>query len=156
MWSEVDASCKASVAPAAETQWSNQEAVYQASRVFWHYAGYSWDNVHEMEELCRRLKHPVTFPVRASLMAQSLPQLSWLLQQSDRWSLTRTLSSDDVFRTRFYWNLLAFFLLKMLSSYFYSNKVVFSSHALCCRSQVHANCVDWPQWGLDPQGYAAL
>lgn len=90
------------------------EAVYQASRVFWHYAGYSWDNVHEMEELCRRLKHPVTFPVRASLMAQSLPQLSWLLQQSDRWSLTRKLSSDDVFRTRFYWNLLSFFLLKML------------------------------------------
>lgn len=50
--------------------------------------GYSWDNVHEMEELCRRLKHPVTFPVRASLMAQSLPQLSWLLQQSDRYTLT--------------------------------------------------------------------
>ncbi|XP_070761119.1 protein FAM151B [Enoplosus armatus] len=46
--------------------------------------GYSWDMVHVMEEVCRGLKHPVTFPVRAGLLAQSFPQLTWLLQQSDR------------------------------------------------------------------------
>ncbi|XP_029296440.1 protein FAM151B isoform X2 [Cottoperca gobio] len=47
-------------------------------------AGYSWDMVREMEEICRALKHPVTFPVRAALLPQSLSQLTWLLQQSDR------------------------------------------------------------------------
>lgn len=48
------------------------------------FSGYSWDMVHEMEETCRTLEHPITFPVRAALLAQSLSQLSWLLQQSDR------------------------------------------------------------------------
>ncbi|KAK5855572.1 hypothetical protein PBY51_007237 [Eleginops maclovinus] len=47
-------------------------------------AGYSWSMVREMEEICRDLKHPVTFPVRAALLAQSLSQLTWLLQQSHR------------------------------------------------------------------------
>uniref|UniRef100_A0A3Q3MFF3 Family with sequence similarity 151 member B n=1 Tax=Mastacembelus armatus TaxID=205130 RepID=A0A3Q3MFF3_9TELE len=47
--------------------------------------GYSWDMVHKMEEICETLKHPVTFPVRAALMAQSFSQLMWLLQQSDRY-----------------------------------------------------------------------
>ncbi|XP_069001453.1 protein FAM151B isoform X2 [Embiotoca jacksoni] len=46
--------------------------------------GYSWDDVRAMEATCRRLKHPVTFPVRAALLARSVSQLSWLLQQSDR------------------------------------------------------------------------
>ncbi|KAM8885503.1 protein FAM151B isoform 2-T6 [Spinachia spinachia] len=46
-------------------------------------AGYSWDMVRSMEEICRALKHAVTFPVRAALLAPSFPQLSWLLQQSD-------------------------------------------------------------------------
>ncbi|XP_054593754.1 protein FAM151B isoform X2 [Nothobranchius furzeri] len=45
--------------------------------------GYDWNMVHVMERICRDLKHPVTFPVRAALLAQSFPQLSWLLQQSD-------------------------------------------------------------------------
>ncbi|KAM4576700.1 protein FAM151B isoform 3-T3 [Odontesthes bonariensis] len=45
--------------------------------------GYSWDMVRTMEEKCRSLTHPVTFPVRAALLAQSFSQLSWLLQQSD-------------------------------------------------------------------------
>lgn len=59
--------------------------------------GYSWDMVHEMEEICRTLKHPVTFPVRAALLAQSLSQLTWLLQQSDRYTLTVwTGQKDDV------------------------------------------------------------
>ncbi|CAJ1068624.1 protein FAM151B isoform X1 [Xyrichtys novacula] len=62
--------------------------------------GYSWDMVHAMEEICRTLKHPVTFPVRAALMAQSAPQLTWLLQQSDRYSLTVWTSLTDDFRVQ--------------------------------------------------------
>ncbi|XP_015244376.1 PREDICTED: protein FAM151B-like [Cyprinodon variegatus] len=50
--------------------------------------GYSWDMVRLMEEKCGRLHHPVTFPVRAALLPQSFAQLSWLLQQSERYSLT--------------------------------------------------------------------
>lgn len=46
--------------------------------------GYSWDMVHLMEQLCRPLKHAVSFPVRAALLAQSFSQLDWLLQQSER------------------------------------------------------------------------
>uniref|UniRef100_A0A3Q4H2X0 Family with sequence similarity 151 member B n=1 Tax=Neolamprologus brichardi TaxID=32507 RepID=A0A3Q4H2X0_NEOBR len=46
--------------------------------------GYSWDMVHMMEKICRDLKHPVTFPVRAALLAKSFSQLTWLLKQSDR------------------------------------------------------------------------
>ncbi|CAL8247937.1 unnamed protein product [Merluccius merluccius] len=46
--------------------------------------GYSWDMVRQMEETCRGLPHPVTFPVRAALLAQSFDQMKWLLQQSDR------------------------------------------------------------------------
>lgn len=40
--------------------------------------------VHVMERMCRPLHNPVSFPVRAALLAQSFPQLHWLLQQSDR------------------------------------------------------------------------
>uniref|UniRef100_A0A3P8WEB1 Family with sequence similarity 151 member B n=1 Tax=Cynoglossus semilaevis TaxID=244447 RepID=A0A3P8WEB1_CYNSE len=47
--------------------------------------GYSWDMVHLMEKICRNLISPVTFPVRAALLVQSLSQLTWLLQQSDRY-----------------------------------------------------------------------
>ena len=47
-------------------------------------SGYSWDMVHVMERMCRPLHNPVSFPVRAALLAQSFPQLHWLLQQSDR------------------------------------------------------------------------
>lgn len=46
--------------------------------------GYSWDMVRLMQDHCRGLTHPVTFPVRAALLGRSVPQLSWLLQQSDR------------------------------------------------------------------------
>lgn len=59
--------------------------------------GYSWDMVHVMEEKCRDLKHPVTFPVRAALLAQSFSQLSWLLQQSDRYTLTVWTGQHDEF-----------------------------------------------------------
>nr|XP_046242153.1 protein FAM151B [Scatophagus argus] len=57
--------------------------------------GYSWDMVHAMEEICRTLKHPVTFPVRAALLAQSFSQLTWLLQQSDRYTLTVWTKQND-------------------------------------------------------------
>uniref|UniRef100_G3NHS9 Menorin-like domain-containing protein n=2 Tax=Gasterosteus aculeatus aculeatus TaxID=481459 RepID=G3NHS9_GASAC len=60
-------------------------------------AGYSWDMVRTMEEICRALEHPVTFPVRAALLAASFSQLSWLLQQSDRYTLTVWTGKDDKF-----------------------------------------------------------
>ncbi|XP_061673641.1 protein FAM151B isoform X2 [Syngnathoides biaculeatus] len=47
-------------------------------------SGYSWEMVHEMEDICRGLQHLVTFPVRGALLAQSVSELTWLLQQSDR------------------------------------------------------------------------
>uniref|UniRef100_A0A3B4AFC2 Menorin-like domain-containing protein n=1 Tax=Periophthalmus magnuspinnatus TaxID=409849 RepID=A0A3B4AFC2_9GOBI len=50
--------------------------------------GYSWEMVREMEQICRGVNNPVTFPVRAALMGQSVPQLLWLLQQSHRYSVT--------------------------------------------------------------------
>ncbi|KAL4623209.1 protein FAM151B isoform X1 [Arapaima gigas] len=57
--------------------------------------GYSWDMVREMEEVCRPLKQPVTFPVRAALLPQSFLQLHWLLQQSNSYSLTVWTGSTD-------------------------------------------------------------
>ncbi|XP_067296300.1 protein FAM151B isoform X2 [Pseudorasbora parva] len=58
--------------------------------------GYSWEMVHQMEELCRSLKQPVTFPVRAALIPLSFPQFQWLLERSDRYSLTVWTGNDDV------------------------------------------------------------
>uniref|UniRef100_A0A665TV32 Family with sequence similarity 151 member B n=1 Tax=Echeneis naucrates TaxID=173247 RepID=A0A665TV32_ECHNA len=57
--------------------------------------GYDWEMVHGMEEICRTVKNPVTFPVRAALLAQSFPQLRWLLQQSDRYTLTVWTGQND-------------------------------------------------------------
>ncbi|KAJ3604408.1 hypothetical protein NHX12_029149 [Muraenolepis orangiensis] len=59
--------------------------------------GYSWDMVREMEELCRVQVHPITFPVRAALLSRSFPQIQWLLQQSDRYTLTVWTGPEDVF-----------------------------------------------------------
>lgn len=58
--------------------------------------GYSWEDVRAMEQICRSLKNPVTFPVRAALMGKSAPQLLWLLQQSHRFSLTVWTGQSDV------------------------------------------------------------
>ncbi|XP_070690380.1 protein FAM151B [Pempheris klunzingeri] len=58
-------------------------------------SGYTWDMVHMMEEICRTLKHPVTFPVRGALLAQSFSQLTWLLQQSHRYTLTVWTGQND-------------------------------------------------------------
>uniref|UniRef100_A0A8C6SNW0 Family with sequence similarity 151 member B n=1 Tax=Neogobius melanostomus TaxID=47308 RepID=A0A8C6SNW0_9GOBI len=60
--------------------------------------GYSWEMVRAMEQICRSLKNPVTFPVRAALMGKSAPQLLWLLQQSHRYSLTVWTGQSDVFK----------------------------------------------------------
>uniref|UniRef100_A0A671KHC5 Protein FAM151B-like n=1 Tax=Sinocyclocheilus anshuiensis TaxID=1608454 RepID=A0A671KHC5_9TELE len=54
--------------------------------------------VHQMEELCRPLKQPVTFPVRAALLPVSFPQFQWLLKQSDRYSLTVWTGKHDVLK----------------------------------------------------------
>ncbi|XP_053313813.1 protein FAM151B [Spea bombifrons] len=59
--------------------------------------GYSWEMVKEMEGICRPLSQPVTFPVRAALVRQSWAQLQWLLQTSDRYSLTVWAGKDDVY-----------------------------------------------------------
>nr|XP_054368615.1 protein FAM151B isoform X3 [Mirounga angustirostris] len=49
--------------------------------------GYSWTMVKEMEYICKELKQPVTFPVRAALVRQSCSQLLWLLKKSNRFYL---------------------------------------------------------------------
>ncbi|XP_054842886.1 protein FAM151B isoform X2 [Eublepharis macularius] len=46
--------------------------------------GYSSAMMQEMTDICRDLTQPVTFPVRAALVRQSISELQWLLQQSDR------------------------------------------------------------------------
>uniref|UniRef100_A0A4W4GI86 Menorin-like domain-containing protein n=1 Tax=Electrophorus electricus TaxID=8005 RepID=A0A4W4GI86_ELEEL len=58
--------------------------------------GYNWEMVQQMETVCRPLERPVTFPVRAALLPQSFPQFQWLLQQSDRYTLTIWTGQDDV------------------------------------------------------------
>ncbi|KAG8540791.1 hypothetical protein GDO81_018536, partial [Engystomops pustulosus] len=59
--------------------------------------GYSWEMVKEMEDICKNLSQPVTFPVRAPVVRQSWPQLQWLLQMSDRYSLTVWSGKDDIY-----------------------------------------------------------
>ncbi|NWQ67570.1 F151B protein, partial [Neopipo cinnamomea] len=60
-------------------------------------AGYEWGMVEEMSQLCQALSQPVTFPVRAVLVPHSLPALRWLIQQSDRYSLTVWTGKDDIY-----------------------------------------------------------
>ncbi|XP_048382766.1 protein FAM151B isoform X4 [Stegostoma tigrinum] len=62
--------------------WKTDELVNQTSLV------YTWEMVKEMEQICQPLSQPVTFPVRAALVRPSWPQLSWLLEQSERFSRT--------------------------------------------------------------------
>ncbi|NWU86035.1 F151B protein, partial [Onychorhynchus coronatus] len=60
-------------------------------------AGYKWGMVEEMSQLCQALSQPVTFPVRAVLVPRSLPALRWLIQQSDRYTLTVWTGKDDIY-----------------------------------------------------------
>ena len=48
-------------------------------------SGYTWDHVNEMYDIVKELKQHVTFPVRASLVSKSRPQLLWLLQNIFLW-----------------------------------------------------------------------
>lgn len=57
--------------------------------------GYSWEMVQEMEAVCKNLTQPLTFPVRAALLPQSFVQIQWLLQQSDRYTLTIWTGTSD-------------------------------------------------------------
>ncbi|NWU15869.1 F151B protein, partial [Cephalopterus ornatus] len=59
--------------------------------------GYELGMVEEMSQLCQALSQPVTFPVRAVLVPRSLPALRWLIQQSDRYSLTVWTGKDDIY-----------------------------------------------------------
>ncbi|NXG30320.1 F151B protein, partial [Dromaius novaehollandiae] len=57
--------------------------------------GYDWMMVKEMAQICNTLSQPVTYPVRAALVRQSVSELCWLLQQSDRYSLTVWTGKQD-------------------------------------------------------------
>ncbi|KFQ09299.1 Protein FAM151B, partial [Leptosomus discolor] len=59
--------------------------------------GYDWVMVKEMAQVCNTLSQPVTFPVRAALVRQSISELCWLMQQSDRYSLTVWTGKEDVY-----------------------------------------------------------
>nr|XP_054368610.1 protein FAM151B isoform X1 [Mirounga angustirostris] len=64
--------------------------------------GYSWTMVKEMEYICKELKQPVTFPVRAALVRQSCSQLLWLLKKSNRGTwVAQSLSVCLLFRSWF-------------------------------------------------------
>ncbi|NXN16580.1 F151B protein, partial [Indicator maculatus] len=59
--------------------------------------GYDWVMVTEMAQICSTLLQPVTFPVRAALVPQSVSELCWLMQQSERYSLTVWTGREDVY-----------------------------------------------------------
>ncbi|KFO75714.1 Protein FAM151B, partial [Cuculus canorus] len=59
--------------------------------------GYDWTMVKEMAQICSTLSQPVTFPVRAALVRQSISELCWLMQQSDRYSLTVWTGNEDLY-----------------------------------------------------------
>ncbi|NXH09701.1 F151B protein, partial [Bucco capensis] len=59
--------------------------------------GYDWMMVKAMAQICNTLSQLVTFPVRAALVQQSIPELCWLMQQSDRFSLTVWTGKEDVY-----------------------------------------------------------
>ncbi|NWU58111.1 F151B protein, partial [Dromas ardeola] len=59
--------------------------------------GYDWVMVKEMAQICSTLSQPVTFPLRAALIRQSISELCWLMQQSDRYSLTVWTGKEDVY-----------------------------------------------------------
>ncbi|NXO02962.1 F151B protein, partial [Rhinopomastus cyanomelas] len=59
--------------------------------------GYDWTMVKEMAQLCSALSQPVTFPVRAALVPQSMSELCWIMEQSDRYSLTVWTGKEDVY-----------------------------------------------------------
>uniref|UniRef100_A0A8C4S1L6 Family with sequence similarity 151 member B n=1 Tax=Erpetoichthys calabaricus TaxID=27687 RepID=A0A8C4S1L6_ERPCA len=64
---------------------------------FFFTSGYTWEMVKQMQQLCKALQNTVTFPVRAALLPASFLQLQWLLQQSERYTLTVWTGKDDLY-----------------------------------------------------------
>ncbi|MEE6495648.1 hypothetical protein FKM82_002103 [Ascaphus truei] len=56
---------------------------------------YTWEMIEKMYSLVRALPQRVTFPARAALTRSAWPYFSWLLQQSDRYSLTLWQGKSD-------------------------------------------------------------
>lgn len=56
---------------------------------------YTMAMVQEMHELCKNLKQPVTFPVRAEQLVDSWSAFDWLLKQSRGYTLTVWTASGD-------------------------------------------------------------
>ena len=50
--------------------------------------GYDWHLIWPMKELLSNLTQPITFPIRANLIGNSIEQLIWLLGLSDEYTLT--------------------------------------------------------------------
>nr|XP_033782019.1 protein FAM151B [Geotrypetes seraphini] len=59
--------------------------------------GYTWEMMAEMERICHRYSQPITFPVRAALLRQSWSELHWLLQRSNKYSMTIWTGKDDAY-----------------------------------------------------------
>ncbi|XP_030048165.1 protein FAM151B isoform X2 [Microcaecilia unicolor] len=59
--------------------------------------GYSSEMMEEMERISHRFSQAITFPVRAALVRQSWSELHWLLQGSDKYSMTVWTGKDDVY-----------------------------------------------------------
>ncbi|KPP56570.1 protein FAM151B-like [Scleropages formosus] len=67
--------------------------------------GYSWEMVREMEEVCRPLKQPVTFPVRATLLPHY--SLTVWTGQADEWKVEDLLPyRQNIDKSRIYYDLL--------------------------------------------------
>ncbi|XP_063283331.1 protein FAM151A [Pelobates fuscus] len=56
---------------------------------------YSWEMIQEMYNLVKSLPQRVTFPARAALTRSAWQHFHWLLQQSDRYTLTLWQGSSD-------------------------------------------------------------
>lgn len=74
--------------------------------------GYSQEAVEKMYSFCRGLEQLITFPVRASLTAQSLIELKWLVNQSEKYVRRRVMGCLIRCSIRFGYMSFAGFLLR--------------------------------------------
>ncbi|XP_074076422.1 protein FAM151A [Macrotis lagotis] len=56
---------------------------------------YTWDMIEKMHRLVMALPQKVTFPVRAAMARAAWPHFNWLLNQSERYSLTLWQGASD-------------------------------------------------------------
>ncbi|KAM8930435.1 protein FAM151A isoform 2-T2 [Pelodytes ibericus] len=56
---------------------------------------YTWEMIQDMYSVVKDLPQRITFPARAVLTRSAWPHFSWLLQQSDRYTLTLWQGSSD-------------------------------------------------------------